>query len=144
MSIDCTFKLAYTCNKFSCQLSFNCSPKELKDLITNNVRTQMNRNNFNIIVAGTDLSEENTPLDCSIDNIPLKAIIKNIGNSCGFYIKKINSSQIINSPQTDCPICYCSMMPNNRTTLGCNHQFCESCINRWYQTGASTCPLCRR
>ena len=89
MIINCTFKLAYTCNTFSRKINFNCSIKKLKELIKNDVLSHMNVTNFNIILAGTQLGEKNDPLDCAIDNVILSNLIPLYGNTCTFYIKEL-------------------------------------------------------
>lgn len=46
-----------------------------------------------------------------------------------------------------CNICFSDMV-NSKVTF-CNHQFCESCLDKWLQTqqsseqGAGICPVCR-
>lgn len=42
----------------------------------------------------------------------------------------------------DCSICYC-IMDASRTITPCNHAFHGTCLAKWKQTGAVTCPLCR-
>ncbi len=144
MTVNCTFKLAYTCSTFSKNIDFNISPNQLKELIKNDVLTIMNVTHFNIILAGTERSEENDPLDCSNDNRSLESIIINYGSSCAFYIKELDYVERPNNfHNTDCPVCYLSLRPIETITLGCHHQICRSCISNWFRTGVSTCPYCR-
>lgn len=41
----------------------------------------------------------------------------------------------------ECPICYETI--TNLYVTSCSHKFCESCINKWKDTHAKTCPMCR-
>ena len=44
----------------------------------------------------------------------------------------------------ECPICYDLILHKKKTIdLGC-HQFCKSCINKWFANGGNTCPMCRK
>lgn len=150
MSINCSFKLAYTCLSFTKRIDNSISTQQLKNLIKNDVLTNMNVNNFEIILAGTDRSEENDPLDCSTDNITLQSLLRNYNNnSCAFYIKELDYEEtpdsIINTHiyNTECPVCYSTLRPIETIRLGCHHQICRNCISSWFRTGVSTCPFCR-
>jgi len=35
---------------------------------------------------------------------------------------------------------------DNETNLitSCNHLFCQSCMQKWYNKGEISCPICRR
>lgn len=145
MTINCTFKLAYTSTSFTKSISSTVTLKKLKDLIKNDVLITMNASSFNIIVAGTRLKEENYPLDCTSDSITLDLINRSLNSSCVFYIKKIDT-QINNTNNifsNTCPICYDILVPIETITLGCNHRICRSCISTWYRTGVTSCPCCR-
>jgi hypothetical protein len=96
MTTECTFKLAYTSRVFTKNIDINLSPKTIKNNITDDVATIMNLNDFDIILAGTQLSEENEPIDCSIDNLSIKRIIGNY-NYYAFYIK-VKDNELINTP----------------------------------------------
>ena len=161
MIINCTFKLAYTCNTFSRKINFNCSIKKLKELIKNDVLSHMNITNFNIILAGTQHGEKNDPLDCTINNVKLSNLIPLYGNTCTFYIKELshefnnlshecnnrshecNNRSILLNHTNDCPVCYSNLRPIETITLGCNHQICRNCISSWFRSGSITCPYCR-
>jgi hypothetical protein len=147
MLINCTFKLAYTCNTFSRNIDFNYSTKNLKEIVKNDVLSHMNISNFNIILAGTEYGEENDPLDCTIDNVVLYSIIPLYSDTCAFYIKEssreLDNHSILLNHTDDCPVCYCNLRPIETITLGCNHQICRNCISQWFRTGATTCPYCR-
>ena len=44
----------------------------------------------------------------------------------------------------ECPVCYESVGARS-TTLGCGHEFCDSCVFQWYEQaeGQASCPMCR-
>ena len=44
----------------------------------------------------------------------------------------------------ECPVCYESVGARS-TTLGCGHEFCDSCAIQWYEQadGQASCPMCR-
>ena len=42
-----------------------------------------------------------------------------------------------------CPICLQDLEPRDTLTVTCGHAFHETCVYRWFQEGASTCPVCR-
>jgi uncharacterized protein YggT (Ycf19 family) len=75
-----------------------------------------------------------------------------------------NSIPNFNSSDTDCGICLEALIPNQLqsaeaqsqiqnqnqiqnqihiSTLQCGHKFHRNCVNDWFFTGATTCPLCR-
>ena len=95
MTIECTFKLAYTSRVFTKSIDINLSPKTIKNNITDDVATIMNLNDFDIVLAGTQSSEENEPIDCSIDNLSIKRIIGDY-NYYAFYIK-VKENELINT-----------------------------------------------
>lgn len=42
-----------------------------------------------------------------------------------------------------CPICLKdNILENNIYTTNCNHIFCKSCIEKWFNKGKKTCPMC--
>ena len=57
-------------------------------------------------------------------------------------IQTLNKSNtILYKEQLDiCPIC-CETVCNLQTS--CNHTFCESCIQTWFNSNYKTCPYCR-
>jgi hypothetical protein len=60
---------------------------------------------------------------------------------CGYH--KINKTVRRNlRVAQECSICYTNMT-RNQPTQTCGHRFHASCINRWLDSGKSTCPLCR-
>jgi len=92
-NIECTFKLAYTCNKFDKVIDINISPYDLKNCIRPIVSNRMGLNDFKIIIAGTILNEENVPLDCSIRNINILSLVGIIyNNHIAFYIKPLGNN----------------------------------------------------
>ena len=40
-----------------------------------------------------------------------------------------------------CPVCYDR---NAKCTFICKHAFCYECVQKWYEGGANSCPMCRR
>lgn len=62
---------------------------------------------------------------------------------CGVHAKKKTTT--IQVDELECSICMCAMESNNNTTMTtrCNHTFHKTCIQRWLDTGKTTCPLCR-
>ena len=42
----------------------------------------------------------------------------------------------------DCAICLNELLDNTCIT-GCNHRFCKECLDKWFDSKKSTCPLCR-
>ena len=141
--INCTFKLAYTCITFTKIININISPYHLKNKIKSNVKSIMNLNNFNIILAGTKLGENNIPLNCNLKNIKISSLINKIyNNNISFYIKIINNNQF-NNCSTNCPICYNTLIPLETIRFGCNHIFCKDCIINYFSLNNRNCPLCR-
>jgi peptidoglycan hydrolase-like amidase len=79
-----------------------------------------------------------------INNINNNVQIRNVK----FYLKKDNSSSIINN-DSKCPICYNYISIKNFKNIPCNHVFCSNCLNEWVLTCIEksleiTCPLCRK
>lgn len=94
-NIECTFKLVYTCNVFTKVIDTSMSPYDLKNHITSNVNNQMGLIHFKIIIAGTELGENNIPLDCSIRNVNILSLVGKIyNNHIAFYIKQIDNNEI--------------------------------------------------
>lgn len=161
-NIECTFKLVYTCNVFTKMIDTSMSPYDLKNHITSNVNNQMGLIHFKIIIAGTELGENNIHLDCTIRNVNILSLVGNIyNNHIAFYIKQIDNDRNINNEiqnselddindhnaldhdGNDCPICYTTFTSLQTIRFGCNHTFCRSCTANWFRTGVISCPLCR-
>jgi len=45
-----------------------------------------------------------------------------------------------------CPVCHEDIVPSNtgRAEMSCGHAYHLKCIADWLNTGADTCPLCRK
>ena len=143
--INCTFKLAYTCNTFSKLINLNISPYHFKNIIKSNINSSLRINtdliDFNIILAGTNLGENNLPINCNIRNLSISSFIGKIyNNHVAFYIKLINNN---NQTNNNCSICYNRLISLQTITFGCNHTFCRNCIVEWFQLNNRICPLCR-
>jgi hypothetical protein len=54
-NIECTFKLAYTCNVITKIIDVNISPYDLKNIIRPDVNDQMELTEFKIIIYETIL-----------------------------------------------------------------------------------------
>ena len=42
-----------------------------------------------------------------------------------------------------CPICFNDMNFDSRCITNCNHEFCKSCLDNWFDKGKISCPNCR-
>lgn len=42
-----------------------------------------------------------------------------------------------------CPICHEALHDSPMRVLRCGHAFHDSCVRRWFEWGATTCPTCR-
>ena len=42
-----------------------------------------------------------------------------------------------------CSICFNPMTLENICTTNCNHSFCKSCLDNWFNRNNRTCPMCR-
>jgi Zn-finger nucleic acid-binding protein len=74
---------------------------------------------------------------------------------CMIYISELRISNLIlnhifmtikstmNNMSCDnsCPVCLEQL--DTSVTTGCNHVFCEKCIDEWFDRGETSCPLCR-
>jgi hypothetical protein len=100
-NIECTFKLAYTCNVITKVIDVNISPYDLKNIITPNVNSQMGLTEFKIIIAGTDLGEDNVDLDCNISDVNISSLVGTIHNNhIPFYIKPLYSNEFGSNSNT--------------------------------------------
>tara|TARA_B100000029_G_C17190438_1_gene820395 strand:- start:336 stop:686 length:351 start_codon:yes stop_codon:yes gene_type:complete len=43
----------------------------------------------------------------------------------------------------DCPICLKHINDIELSITNCNHNFCYTCLNNWFQKNKKTCPMCR-
>jgi len=44
-----------------------------------------------------------------------------------------------------CSICLTDdIVQFNKCTTQCNHDFCKSCLDTWFDKGKNTCPICRQ
>ena len=46
-------------------------------------------------------------------------------------------------PLLNCPVCYEDYRQSENIQMGCHHNFCRSCIQHWFVTERTSCPLCR-
>ena len=52
--------------------------------------------------------------------------------------------EVIQIDRFTCAICLSNEVPQEEEcTTNCNHKFCLSCINHWFNQETTTCPLCR-
>ena len=52
--------------------------------------------------------------------------------------------EVIQIDRFTCAICLSNEIPQEEEcTTNCNHKFCLSCINHWFNQETTTCPLCR-
>ena len=48
------------------------------------------------------------------------------------------------NPQ-ECSICLTdSINILNKCTTQCSHNFCKGCLDKWFDKGKSSCPMCRQ
>ena len=47
------------------------------------------------------------------------------------------------SSSNNCTICFNEISEDEKITLNCNHYFCNTCIQDWFNNGKNSCPLCR-
>jgi len=67
--------------------------------------------------------------------------------SCKFFIDT-NQCDPSNPTETDCPICFANLTPENAVKTGCNHEYCNQCLFQYMRSesknkSALSCPLCR-
>lgn len=69
------------------------------------------------------------------------------GNPCTAYRKKGETTCGKHTPfpkDSECPICYESIIKKECKKLKCNHLFHKRCIDRWLgEMHKDTCPTCR-
>ena len=44
----------------------------------------------------------------------------------------------------ECPICLKEMNSNELCITDCNHEFCNICLNKWFDRNRNDCPKCRQ
>lgn len=42
-----------------------------------------------------------------------------------------------------CSICLQDIININTCITNCHHRYCVDCLNRWFDRGQSSCPMCR-
>ena len=42
-----------------------------------------------------------------------------------------------------CSICLSEINIDNLCTTNCNHNFCNDCLNQWFDNKKISCPICR-
>ena len=48
-----------------------------------------------------------------------------------------------NEIREQCTICFNTITEENLCTTNCNHSYCKSCLDTWFNRGEKTCPICR-
>lgn len=43
----------------------------------------------------------------------------------------------------ECPICFKEINSNQLCITDCNHEFCDICLNKWFDRNRNDCPTCR-
>jgi hypothetical protein len=59
---------------------------------------------------------------------------------CGMHLR--NGKKKLHA--FECSICLLGGSSNEFYTTSCNHMFHENCIDKWFETGNVSCPLCRK
>ena len=54
-------------------------------------------------------------------------------------INKFNGMNIENN----CSVCLQTILSQNLCTTNCYHKYCKECLDKWFNTGKSSCPMCR-
>lgn len=49
----------------------------------------------------------------------------------------------VNTDTYKCPICMSDISIDSICKTDCNHQFCKSCLDTWFNRGENSCPTCR-
>jgi hypothetical protein len=50
----------------------------------------------------------------------------------------------MDSPEIKCSVCLdITIEENTLCSTNCSHQFCKGCLDKWFDTGKTTCPMCR-
>ena len=45
----------------------------------------------------------------------------------------------------ECSICLTNdIIPFNKCITQCSHSFCKGCLDKWFDRGKNTCPMCRK
>ena len=45
----------------------------------------------------------------------------------------------------ECSICLTTtIIPVDKCITQCNHNYCKSCLDEWFNKGKNTCPMCRQ
>tara|TARA_B100001094_G_scaffold220990_2_gene215047 strand:+ start:1480 stop:1854 length:375 start_codon:yes stop_codon:yes gene_type:complete len=44
----------------------------------------------------------------------------------------------------ECPICLKEFNKNDLCLTSCNHEYCNDCLNIWFNTNRTDCPICRK
>jgi len=47
------------------------------------------------------------------------------------------------SSEITCAICLGRILPITLCTTNCNHMFCKSCLDLWFDKNKLSCPICR-
>ncbi len=48
---------------------------------------------------------------------------------------------IINN--NECSVCFNTITLEQLCITNCNHNFCKECLDKWFNIGKSSCPMCR-
>ena len=45
----------------------------------------------------------------------------------------------------ECSICLTeNIIPLDKCITQCNHNYCKNCLDKWFNKGKNTCPMCRQ
>ena len=59
--------------------------------------------------------------------------------------EKITCETFINIARNkSCIICYNYIIPEDICITNCDHIYCNSCLNSWFNKGKISCPMCRQ
>ena len=47
------------------------------------------------------------------------------------------------SSKITCSICLGNIVEDNLCKTNCNHEFCKSCLDSWFDKNKLSCPMCR-
>ena len=76
-------------------------------------------------------------------SLPICSGVKKDGTACKFR-GRCDGWCKFHEPKdcSDCPICYDTISAKDSKVTRCNHEFHNSCLERWTRDH-STCPMCR-
>ena len=45
--------------------------------------------------------------------------------------------------ENNCSVCLQTILSQNLCITNCYHKYCKECLDKWFNTGKSSCPMCR-